>query len=133
MWDLSSAGRASALQAGGHRFEPCRSHLITNLIIYGEIAQLARAHGSYPWCRGFESPSRYDRKKNPNGFFFCRLEDVGFGSNRKTPRVWCRGASTPQWGVVCEWTESKTRPNPPLAYKQKVPFRALSVLSIVIV
>ena len=20
----------------------------------GEIAQLARAHGSYPWCRGFE-------------------------------------------------------------------------------
>ena len=26
---------------------------------YGEIAQLARAHGSYPWCRGFDSPSRY--------------------------------------------------------------------------
>ena len=25
----------------------------------GGIAQLARAHGSYPWCRGFESPSRY--------------------------------------------------------------------------
>ena len=28
----------------------------------GEIAQLARAHGSYPWCRGFESPSRYYTK-----------------------------------------------------------------------
>ena len=27
MWDLSSAGRASALQAEGHRFEPCRSHI----------------------------------------------------------------------------------------------------------
>ena len=27
---------------------------------YGEIAQLARARGSYPRCRGFESPSRYD-------------------------------------------------------------------------
>ena len=26
MWDLSSAGRASALQAEGHRFEPYRSH-----------------------------------------------------------------------------------------------------------
>ena len=26
-WDLSSAGRASALQAEGHRFEPCRSHM----------------------------------------------------------------------------------------------------------
>ena len=31
---------------------------------YGEIAQLARARGSYPRSRGFESPSRYqiDRK-----------------------------------------------------------------------
>ena len=56
MWDLSSAGRASALQAEGHRFEPCRSHI---LIKYGGIAQLARAHGSYPWCRWFKSSSRY--------------------------------------------------------------------------
>ena len=56
IWGLSSAGRASALQAEGHRFEPYRSHVTKE---YGEIAQLARAHGSYPWCRGFESPSRY--------------------------------------------------------------------------
>ena len=28
IWDLSSAGRASALQAEGHRFEPCRSHYV---------------------------------------------------------------------------------------------------------
>ena len=27
LWDLSSAGRASALQAEGHRFEPYRSHM----------------------------------------------------------------------------------------------------------
>ena len=53
-WDLSSAGRASALQAEGHRFEPYRSHF------YGGIAQLARAHGSYPWCREFKSPFRYE-------------------------------------------------------------------------
>ena len=26
-WGLSSAGRASALQAEGHRFEPCRPHI----------------------------------------------------------------------------------------------------------
>ena len=26
VWGLSSAGRASALQAEGHRFEPCRPH-----------------------------------------------------------------------------------------------------------
>ena len=57
IWGLSSAGRASALQAEGHRFEPYRSHFLT--IYYGGIAQLARAHGSYPWCRWFKSSSRY--------------------------------------------------------------------------
>ncbi len=35
IWDLSSAGRASALQAEGHRFEPYRSHL------FADMAQLA--------------------------------------------------------------------------------------------
>ena len=55
IWGLSSAGRASALQAEGHRFEPCRPHTMKD----GGIAQLARAHGSYPWCRWFKSSSRY--------------------------------------------------------------------------
>ena len=41
---LSSAGRASALQAEGHRFEPYRPHFRE----HGEMAQLARASGSYP-------------------------------------------------------------------------------------
>ena len=36
IWDLSSAGRASALQAEGHRFEPCRPHLPI-----ADVAQLA--------------------------------------------------------------------------------------------
>ena len=42
-WDLSSAGRASALQAEGHRFEPCRSHLklINSILQYADVAQLA--------------------------------------------------------------------------------------------
>ena len=57
-WKFSSAGRASALQAEGHRFEPYRFHSNFGWS-YGEIAQLARACGSYPQCRGFESPSRY--------------------------------------------------------------------------
>ena len=30
-----------------------------NKQLFGEIAQLARARGSYPRCRRFESPSRY--------------------------------------------------------------------------
>ena len=34
LWDLSSAGRASALQAEGHRFESYRSH-------FADVAQLA--------------------------------------------------------------------------------------------
>ena len=45
LWDLSSAGRASALQAEGHRFEPYRSHLMADyeLVIDGfaDMAQLA--------------------------------------------------------------------------------------------
>ena len=35
---------------------------IYNIICYGEIAQLARALGSYPRCREFESPFRYQIK-----------------------------------------------------------------------
>ena len=31
----------------------------------GEIAQLARAFGSYPKGREFESPSRYHKEINP--------------------------------------------------------------------
>ena len=38
---LSSAGRASALQAEGHRFEPCRSHLTNSFISYADVAQWA--------------------------------------------------------------------------------------------
>ena len=41
LWDLSSAGRASALQAGGHRFEPCRSHLLFLLCRCGSIGRAA--------------------------------------------------------------------------------------------
>ena len=39
LWDLSSAGRASALQAEGHRFEPYRSHLkpVRRISIYVPI------------------------------------------------------------------------------------------------
>ena len=62
-WDLSSAGRASALQAEGHRFEPCRSHFL-----YADMAQLAeqlicnqQVNGSSPFIGfmdGFPSGQR---------------------------------------------------------------------------
>ena len=38
-------------------------------IEYGEIAQLARARGSYPRCRGFESPSRYSLSMAESPYF----------------------------------------------------------------
>ena len=46
-WGLSSAGRASALQAEGHRFEPYRPHFFFKSCwqyrfgIYADVAQLA--------------------------------------------------------------------------------------------
>ena len=36
LWDRSSAGRASALQAEGHRFEPYWSHLLC--FMYADVA-----------------------------------------------------------------------------------------------
>ena len=50
-WDLSSAGRASALQAEGHRFEPYRSHL-------AGVAELADAQ-DLKSC-GANPPYRFD-------------------------------------------------------------------------
>ena len=35
-----------------------------NMLIYGEIAQLARASGSYPEGRGFDPLSRYHLENN---------------------------------------------------------------------
>ena len=77
LWKFSSAGRASALQAEGHRFEPYNFHSGESGT-YGEIAQLARARGSYPRCRGFKSLSRYAKAFRRKGFFvFQNLKQDG--------------------------------------------------------
>ena len=39
IWDLSSAGRASALQAEGHRFEPYRPHCNRKVIADAGVAE----------------------------------------------------------------------------------------------
>ena len=49
MWTLSSAGRASALQAEGHRFEPYSVHHF-----YGRVVQLVRMPACHAGGRGFE-------------------------------------------------------------------------------
>ena len=44
IWGLSSAGRASALQAEGHRFEPYRPHfLYLHYYLCAVVAELADA------------------------------------------------------------------------------------------
>ena len=63
--EFSSAGRASALQAGGHRFEPCNSHhyricfqsfvLSVRQQRYGFVVQLVRTPPCHGGGRGFES------------------------------------------------------------------------------
>ena len=51
VWGLSSAGRASALQAEGHRFEPCRPHFIyllrsrKNTRLRGQVVKTSPFHG----------------------------------------------------------------------------------------
>ncbi len=48
-WEHSSVGRASALQAEGHRFEPYCSHHV------GPVVQLVRTLACHARGRGFES------------------------------------------------------------------------------
>ena len=55
MWEFSSAGRASALQAGGHRFEPYNSHHFIILTKYLREWLSGRASPCQGECREFES------------------------------------------------------------------------------
>jgi hypothetical protein len=58
-WRISSVGRASALQAEGHRFEPCilhRSPLVASLHQDGSVAQLVEQWIEAP-CVGGSIPS----------------------------------------------------------------------------
>ena len=50
LWALSSAGRAPALQAGGHRFEPCSAHHKHR----GPVVQLVRMPACHAGGRRFE-------------------------------------------------------------------------------
>ena len=59
---LSSAGRASALQAEGHRFEPYSAHHFKN---HGPVVQLVRMPACHAGGRRFEPvPDRQLFKTN---------------------------------------------------------------------
>ena len=88
MWAHSSAGRASALQAEGHRFEPYCSHH------FGPVVQLVRTPACHAGGRGFEPhPDRH--------LFFkkCRYASVAQSVEQRTenPRV---GGSIPPGGTI---------------------------------
>ena len=55
--DVAQLGSALDLGSRGHRFKSCHPDQSG-----GEVAQLARAVGSYPEDRGFESHPRYHLK-----------------------------------------------------------------------
>ena len=75
IWDLSSAGRASALQAEGHRFEPYRSHSIQS-IGYARVAELADAQDLKSCC-GNTVPVRFrSRALNPCKYCICSIYEV---------------------------------------------------------
>ena len=74
-WEFSSAGRASALQAGCHRFEPCTSHQIHFMKIkcYGPVVQLVRTPACHAGGREFEPHPGRQQKGSAMYFLFLFL------------------------------------------------------------
>ncbi len=84
MWEHSSAGRASALQAEGHRFEPYCSHHF-----YGPVVQLVRTPACHAGGRRFEpDPGRHQNAS------VAQLVEQG----TENPRVI---GSIPIGGTIC--------------------------------
>ena len=85
-WEHSSVGRASALQAEGHRFEPYCSHHF-----FGPVVQLVRTLACHARGQGFESPS---------------------GRQQNTARAVCLCSSVGRaedWKSSCRWFDSDRR------------------------
>ena len=87
LWGLSSAGRASALQAEGHRFEPYRPHFFNLICRSGGTGR--RPGLKIPWVVipvpvRFRSAARLEKSQTLDftGFgAFC------FGKNVKNVRI----------------------------------------------
>ena len=86
VWELSSVGRASALQAEGHRFEPCSSHHF-----FWDLFQIVA-----PWpsgkaraCKAFTPSSSLGGASSicPSGEMADAKDLKSFGSNTVPVRV----------------------------------------------
>ena len=83
-WEHSSAGRASALQAEGHRFEPYCSHH------FGPVVQFVRTLACHARGQGFESPSgRQYKRLTERSIFYVRFASVAqlVEQGTENPRV----------------------------------------------
>ena len=73
IWELSSAGRASALQAGGHRFDPYSSHQSPNTEYIWELSSAGRASALQAGGHRFDP---YSSHQSPDavafGFYFFK-------------------------------------------------------------
>ena len=84
-WGVSSAGRASALQAEGHRFEPCTPH---HFMFYGPVVQLVRTPACHAGGRGFEPhPDRHFFVKTAFIFFLFASVAQLVEQGTENPRV----------------------------------------------
>ena len=112
IWEHSSAGRASALQAGGHRFEPyCSHHLGVNRLPYGPVVQLVRTLACHARGREFEShPGRHFFWATKVVFFYLSLASVAqlVEQGTENPRV---VGSIPTGGTICGFSSfGRARP-----------------------
>ena len=101
VWEFSSAGRASALQAGCHRFEPCNSHQHISMMLplfkvktfakNGPVVQLVRTPACHARGRGFEP--------HPGRHFFKTTDAFVAQSVEQGTENPCVGGSIPPEGT----------------------------------